>query len=218
MRKDRRELLIVNPNASVKVTDWLRAEARHLIDASWEIVAVNACSGLAAIQTPAELELAAQAVLAAITARPQAFAAVIAAFGDPGLKEARSQGLMAVAGLGESGVLEASQGGRRFSIITMGLAMKAPILEKVAQLGLSDQLASVRFLPFGIADLIEDRERKRDAIATEARAAIDHDGAKAVLLGGAPFAGMARSLGRELHAVVLDGVRASIERLGIAVC
>ena len=42
MRKDRRELLIVNPNASVKVTDWLRAEARRLIDASWEIVAVNA--------------------------------------------------------------------------------------------------------------------------------------------------------------------------------
>ena len=218
MPKDRRELLIVNPNASVKVTSWLAAEARRLIDASWEVVAVNANSGLAAIQTPAELELAAQAVVTAIAARPQASGAIIAAFGDPGLREARSRESMAVAGLGEAGILAASEGGRRFSILTMGLAMKAPILEKVAQLGLGDQLAGVRFLPFGIADLIEDRNGKRDAIATEARAAIDHDGAEAVLLGGAPFAGMARSLGRELDAVMLDGVRASIERLGIAVC
>ena len=212
-RKDRRELLIVNPNASVEVTGWLAAEARRLLDDSWTVVAVNADSALTAIRTPADLELAAPSVLAAIAARPHASRAVIAAFGDPGLKEARSQKRLPIAGLGESGILAASAGGRRFSIVTMAAAMKAPILEKVARLGASDQLAAIRFLPFEIAELIEDRDRLREAIAAQARASVEVDGAQAVLLGGAPFAGMAISLGRELNLMILDGVQASIDQL-----
>jgi allantoin racemase len=213
----RRELLIVNPNASAKVTGWLAAEARRLLGRSWAVVAVNADSGLAAIRTPADLQLAAPSILSAIAARPHASGAVIAAFGDPGLKEARGRKMMAISGLGESGILAAAEGGRRFSIVTIGAAMRAPILEKVAQLRVIDQLAAVRFLPFDIAELIEDRDRMRNAIAIEARASVAVEGAEAVLLGGAPFAGMAISLGRELSLTILDGVQASIDRLGSVV-
>jgi Asp/Glu/hydantoin racemase len=93
--------------------------------------------------------------------------------------------------------------------------MLTPILERAAQLGSSDQLGAVRFLPFDVSELIEDRDRMRNIIATEALAAIKHDGAKVILLGGAPFAGLAHSLGQDLDVAILDGVEASVNRLGL---
>ncbi len=72
----------------------------------------------------------------------------------------------------------------------------------------------VRFLPFSIPELIADRQAKRDAITAAVRACAEEDRAEAVLLGGAPFAGLAASLAEETGAAVLDGVEASVARLG----
>ena len=144
---------------------------------------------------------------------PAPSGAVIAAFGDPGLELVRGQCGKPVVGLGESGILAASGRGRRFSILTMGAAMRAPISSKVAELGVAEQFASLRFLPFSIAQFVENREAWRATMAIEARACFEDDGAEVVLLGGAPFAGMAHSLGRELGLEILDGVGASIDRL-----
>ena len=149
----KRELRIVNPNTDPSVTRWLREEASRVAGDAFEVVAVNADSGLPAIQTPAEIEFAARAVLSAISAAPRPWGAVVAAFGDPGLSEARALGSTAVVGLGECGLLAAGLGGRRFSIVTLGAAMRETILAKVTSLGLSGQLAGVRFLPFSIAEL-----------------------------------------------------------------
>ena len=209
----KRELRIVNPNTDPSVTKWLRDEARRVVGPSFEVVAVNADSGLPAIQTPAEIEFAARAVLSAISAAPRPWGAVVAAFGDPGLSEARALGSMPVVGLGECGLLAAGLGGRRFSIVTLGAAMREVVLAKAAALGLSGQLAGVRFLPFSIAELIGDRHAKRDAIAAAVRACAKEDRAEAILLGGAPFAGLAASLAEETGAAVLDGVEASVARL-----
>jgi allantoin racemase len=208
-----RELRIVNPNTDPSVTRWLREEASRVAGDAFEVVAVNADSGLPAIQTPAEIEFAARAVLSAISAAPHPWGAVVAAFGDPGLSEARALGSTAVAGLGECGLLAAGLGGRRFSIVTLGAAMRETILAKAASLGLSGQLAGVRFLPFSIAELIGDRQVRRGAIAAAVRACAEEERAEAVLLGGAPFAGLAASLAKETGAAVLDGVEASVARL-----
>ncbi len=208
-----RQALIVNPNANVQVTAWVAQEARRVIDRNWEIVAVNADSGLEAIETPADLRLASASVAAVVRARPRASGAVIAAFGDPGLEAARAQGSMPIVGLGESGIRAASARGRRFSIVTMGEAMKAPIAEKVAQLGFADQLASVRILPFSIAQFVANREAERAVVAARARLCFEIDEASVVLLAGAPFAGMAHTLGLELGLPLLDGVKASMARL-----
>jgi len=207
----RRKLLIVNPNTSKKVTGWLAAEARRVLSASWDIVAVNAASGLAAIETPADLTIAAQAVVSAIAGQTEAAGAIIAAFGDPGLSQARARHSTPVSGLGESGLLAAAAGGRRFAIVTLGSAMQEAIADKVAALGLARQLAAIRLLPLAIADLIEDRDCRLEEVADTVRACVKNDGADAVLLGGAPFAGMAFALSRALGANVLDGVAASID-------
>jgi Asp/Glu/hydantoin racemase len=198
------------------VTRWLGEEARRVAGDAFDVVAMNADSGLAAIQTPRDIEVAARAVVSAISAAPRPAGAMIAAFGDPGLHEARALGSTAVVGLGECGMLTAGRGGRRFSIVTLGAALRETISAKASALGLAGQLAGVRFLPFSIPELIADRESPREAIAAAVRACAT-EGADAVLLGGAPFAGLAASLASETGQIVLDGVEASVVRLMRAV-
>jgi allantoin racemase len=211
----RRELRIVNPNTDVAVTRWLGAEARRVAGDAFDVVAVNADSGVAAIQTPAELEIAARAVIAAISAAPRPAGAIVAAFGDPGLSEARALNLMPVVGLAESGLLAAGRGGRRFSIVTLGAALQETILAKAAALGLAGQLGEVRFLIFSIPEMIADREGRLEEVTTAVRGCAEA-GVEAVLLGGAPFAGLAAPLSRKTGLIVLDGVEASVVRIAAA--
>lgn len=209
----RPELRIVNPNTDLTVTRWLCEEARRVVGDAFDVVGVNADSGLAAIQTPAHIAVAAEAVISAIRSPPCPAGVIIAAFGDPGLDEARALGLAQMVGLGESGLLAAASGGRRFSIVTLGAAMRDTIRSKAAALGLADRLAEVCILPFSIADMIQDRDSRRDAILTAIRACVMEQGVEALLLGGAPFAGLAALYGQETGATVLDGVEASVARL-----
>jgi allantoin racemase len=205
----RNELLIVNPNTNLAVTGWLAEEARRVAGTAFDIVAVNARSGLEAIQTPEDIEIAAQAVSACVADRRGAAGAIVAAFGDPGLRASRALALMPVEGLGESGMRAAAADGGTFSIVTLGAAMRAPILARAAALGLSGQLVDVRVLPFSIPEMIANREARREEIA----AAVASCAAGAVLLGGAPFAGMARWVSRETGRMVIDGVEAAVEAI-----
>ena len=76
----KRELRIVNPNTDLSVTRWLGEAARGCVGDGFDVVAVNADSDIAAIQTPAELEVATRAVVAAIAAARGASGAIIGAF------------------------------------------------------------------------------------------------------------------------------------------
>jgi Asp/Glu/hydantoin racemase len=208
-----RTVLIVNPNTDQRVTGWLADEARRVAGNDWIVRAVNAASGLAAIQTPADRAIAGKAVLAAIQNQPDVAGALIGAFGDPGLEEARAARKTPVAGLGESGILAAADGGRRFAIVTLGQAMREAVEAQVGALGLTERLAAIRFLPVAIADLVADRDALRPVIGDAIRDCIEQDAAEAILLGGAPFAGLALSFAQSLGVTVLDGVEASIIRV-----
>ena len=207
----RLRLLLVNPNTNRAVTRWLADEARRVAGGRFDIVAVNADSGVAAIETPDELDRVASAVKAALAAHSDACAAIIGAFGDPGLAAARNRDPRPIVGLGECGLMAAGRGGRRFAIVTLGAAMIETIASRAASLGLAGQLAAIRVLPFSIAEMIEDRDARRDVIAAAARASALENRVEAVLLGGAPFAGMGHALARELRIDVLDGVAACVE-------
>jgi allantoin racemase len=203
----RRRLVIVNPNANAQVTRWLAEEARRIAGKTFEVIAVNARSGIEAIEKPEHLEIAARAVASEVALHVGASGAVVAGFGDPGLEPARALRLMPVAGLGESGMVAAALGGRRFSIVTLGAAMREPILAKARSLDLASQLADVLVLPFSIAEMVRDRNAARANILPAVEGCQDG----AVLLGGAPFAGMAADIARETGRIVLDGVEACIE-------
>jgi Asp/Glu/hydantoin racemase len=207
-----KRLLIVNPNTNVAVTRWLAEEARRVAPAGVEMLALNADSGLAALQTPADIGIASRAVARAIQAQARAgdlAGVVIAAFGDPGLKEARALGATRVVGLGEAGLGAAARGGRGFSIVTLGAAMRELVADKAAALGFGSQLVEVDVLPFSIPDMIADREAARAAIVE----AVRRCAGEAVLLGGAPFAGMARPMAQATGRLVFDGVEVCVRAI-----
>jgi allantoin racemase len=197
-------LLIVNPNTSVSVTRWLAEEAKRVAGGRAEIAAVNAPSGLSAIQTPDDLLQAAKVIVGTIEADAAADVAIIAAFGDPGLTEARARLSIPVVGLGEAGLRAAAS--RRFSIVTLGEEMRAALVERVRSLGLEDRLAEIRILPVSIPEMIANREAQLGALADAIRVCAGD----AVLLGGAPLAGLGAKMAKETGLTVLDGVEASV--------
>jgi allantoin racemase len=201
----RLRLLIVNPNTSASVTRWLAEEAKRVAREHVEVTAVNAPSGLPAIQTPDDLLQAARVVVDTIENNADVDATIIGAFGDPGLMEARARLAIPVVGLGEAG-LRAAANGRRFSIVTLGEAMRAPLVERIQSFGLDDRLAEIRILPTAIPDMIANREAHYDAIADAVRACAGD----AILLGGAPLAGLGAKMTEKTGAIVLDGVEASV--------
>jgi allantoin racemase len=205
MTGSRLRLLIVNPNTNVQVTAWLREEAAR-VATDFDVVGINAASGLAAIQTPDDSGKAAQAVVDAIIAAPGAAAAIVGAFGDPGLAHARTLSSVPVIGLGEAGMREAGKGGRRFSIVTLGAAMRDSIVGRAKSFGLEGQRVDILILSCSIADLVENRASHRDEILAAIRACKGD----AILLGGAPFAGLGAEMTHETGTLTLDGVAASV--------
>jgi allantoin racemase len=212
MTGSRPRLLIVNPNTSIQVTAWLREEAARVAADDFDVIGVNAASGLAAIQTPDDSREAAQAVANAVVAAPGAAAAIVGAFGDPGLARAQTLSSIPVIGLGEAGMREAGKGGRRFSIVSLGAAMRDPIAGRAKSLGLERQLVDILILSCSIPDLVENRASHRNEILAAIRACKGD----AILLGGAPFAGLGAEMTHESGTLTLDGVAASVAAAGKA--
>jgi allantoin racemase len=206
MTGSRPRLLIVNPNTNAQVTEWLREEAARVAADDFKVVGINAASGLAAIQTPDDSRKAAQAVTDAVVAASGAAAAIVGAFGDPGLAHTQTVSSIPVIGLGEAGMREAGKGGRRFSIVTLGAAMRDSIAGRAKTLGLERQLVDILILSCSIPDLVENRTSHRNEIL----AAIRTCKGEAVLLGGAPFAGLGAEMTHEAGTLTLDGVAASV--------
>jgi Asp/Glu/hydantoin racemase len=206
-----RRILLVNPNTSASVTDLLAAEARRVAGQSARIEAVAAPFGSASLECRAELVVAAHAVLQAIASRDDYDAAVIGAFGDPGLAAARDIARAPVFGLGQSGLRAAAASGRRFAIVTVGERLRLDIEAMVAARGLSGQLAAIRFLSGSVLDVAADRAGFLEAMAAAANACAQESGAQSVLFGGAPFAGVGRELAGRVAVPLFDGLTAAIE-------
>ena len=203
-------LLIVNPNTDTRITAFLRQEAERILAGRATLEAINVESGFAALQTPEQVEAAGRNVVTTLIAR-QPQAAVIAAFGDPGLAQARALGFR-VAGLGESGLRAAAAVGP-FAILTLGAAMQDAIAARVEHFGLAAKLTQIRTLPHAIPDFVPQRDALTPEIAAEIES-LARDGANCVVLGGAPFAGLAHRLDTK-ETRVLDGVESALAALGL---
>jgi allantoin racemase len=95
---------------------------------------------------------------------PDYDAAVIAAFGEPGLEAAREIASMPVFGLGESGVRAAVAHGRRFAIITIGPRLRSIIERMAGTHGASGRLVGLRFLGVSVLDVARDRAALEHAV------------------------------------------------------
>jgi allantoin racemase len=204
-------ILLINPNVTEAVTEMMAAEARRAASPGTEIVPATAPFGVQYIENRVESAIAAHAVLEVLAAQGgEADAAVIAAFGDPGLFAARELMDIPVLGIAEAAMLTAQTLGRRFSIVCLSSRLRTWYLETVALYGFEARLASVRGLDVPIPDIAAARDRFRERLIAECLAAVEEDDAEVAIMGGGPLAGLAREAAAEIPVPVLDGVACAV--------
>lgn len=209
-------LLIVNPNISSSVTDLIEAEARLSVSSETEITMRTAAFGVAYIETRAEAVVGAYATLAELAEHhPGHDAAVIAAFGDPGLEAAREILPIPVVGLTESALMTAAMLGGRIGIIAISRRIGAWYRETVDRYGLLPRLSGIRFLDEPFNDISSVQQDRAQQLLALSEAAIVEDGADVLIMAGAPLAGLARQVGNRIPVPVVDGVSCAVRQAAL---
>ncbi len=206
-------VLLLNPNTSADITERLRATAQLVSAPGTEIVALTGARGVPYIASRAEAAIGAVTVLDMLAEHgKRADAAIIAAFGDPGLGAARELCAYPIVGMAEASMLTACMLGHRFSIVSFSTALGPWYRECVEQHGLASRLAGLRLLDGSFGHITTVMEEKTAALVELARCSVEEDGADVIVLAGAPLAGLAAAVRERIPVPVVDGVQAALKQ------
>jgi allantoin racemase len=139
-------------------------------------------------------------------------AAIIAAFGDPGLFGARELFSFPVVGLAEAVMLTACMLGQRFSVVTFSPTLAPWYRECVAMHGLDARCAGIRALGEAFQSISDVQSEKEEALVRLANLAVEEDGADVVILSGAPLAGLADNVRDRIPVPVIDPIAAAVRQ------
>lgn len=204
-------LLLLNPNITAAVTDTMLAEARRSAAPGTEIVSATARFGVSYVENRIEAAIASHAVVEALVEHGAGCdAAIIAAFGDPGLWAAKELMDIPVVGIAEAALATACMLGGRYSVVCLSERLAVWYRECAAEHGLAGRLASVRALAVPPEDIAKAKEQTRERLLEQCLRAIEEDGADAIVLGGGPIAGLAREIADRLAVPIVDGVSCAV--------
>jgi allantoin racemase len=205
------KLLVINPNISESVSQLIGEEARRAASPGTEITLLTAEFGVAYIETRFEALIGAYAVAELVAEHWHGHdAAIIAAFGDPGVTGIREAVNIPVVGLTEAALMSACLLGNRFSIVAISRRIKAWYREIVEYNGLVGRLASIRSLDQPLRDIGRVQDDHARQLKDLCASAVEEDGADVIILAGAPLAGLARAMKGEIHVPVVDGVSSAV--------
>lgn len=205
------KILAVNVNTTASMTRSIGAAARTAAREGTEIIELTPTIGADSVEGNFESHLAAVAVMDAVVTYDGDFDAVIlAGFGEHG-----KEGLMELLEVPVLDITEAAAHmamllGYRFSAVTT-LDRAVPLIEdRLLSFGLTAHCASVRSTGLGVLEL-EDSAVAAQAIAREARVAVEQDRAEVIVLGCGGMAGLDAELSRDLGVPVVEGVACAVK-------
>lgn len=204
-------VLLINPNMTRAMTDRMTEVARDVVPDGVEIVPLTATRGFPYISSRAEAQIAGGIVLEMIAENRQGIdAAVVAAFGDPGLVAARDLFDLPVVGMAEASLMTAALLGERLSVVTFSPHMVRWYEDCVRLSGLGARFTGVRCpaLPPESVDGVA--AALRPDLIKLAESATREDGADVVILGGAPLAGLAPLIAPETPGLLVDPIAAAV--------
>ncbi len=205
------KILVANPNTSTGVTHRLLAAGKLVASPGTELLPMTAPHGVPYIATRAEAAIGAAAALAMLAERRGGIdAAIIAAFGDPGLGGARELFDFPVVGMAEAAMLVACTLGRTFAIVSFAKALEPWFAEIVAWHGLSARCAAIRTLDEAFRSIDDVQDEKQQVLVDLANNTVRNDAADVVILAGAPLAGMADKVKDRIPVPVVDGIQAAV--------
>jgi allantoin racemase len=209
-----RRILLINPNSLEATTAMMVAIAKSAAAGGFDIVGATATRAPQMIVTPEALDAAGPEVEEiARTHQDSDDGIIVAAFGDPGLAGIRAAMKLPAVGIGESSMLEAAEGGRRFGVATTTPLLAAKIDALPGALGLRSRYTGTRFAEGDPEDLMRDPSQLRAALADAVEACIAQDGAEAVIIGGGPLGEAARELQPMFSVPVIAPIPSAVRRI-----
>lgn len=206
-------ILLLNPNTTEAITQRLLAAAEAVAAPGTAIVPLTAPRGVPYIATRAEAQIGGAIALEMLAEHHHKVdAAIIAAFGDPGLMGARELFDIPVVGMAEAAMLTACMLGRRFAIVTFARALGPWYEECVEMHGLTGRCAGIRMLDEGFSDIADVQEEKEAVIVRLAQRAVAEDEADVVILAGAPLARLAAKVADRIQVPVVDQMGAALKQ------
>lgn len=209
-------ILLINPNTSATVTEALARPAKAMLGAGDVLLTCHASAGPAVIQTPAQVQQAAEVVLALAKEHGQDCDGILIGMSlDSGLAALRQQlpGLPVV-GMTQAACLHASALGERFGVLTLGTDMAPLYAQHIAQLGLASQLLGVAAAPWSAMasqPSAGSAQPQLDLAAlSDACQPLIAQGATSIVLAGAVLSGLAAPLRRLWGVPVLDGTACGV--------
>ncbi|WP_201759778.1 aspartate/glutamate racemase family protein [Bradyrhizobium sp. AC87j1] len=207
------KLLLLNPNTSAAVTQLMTDVGQRAAAPGTELVPCTATRGVPYIATRTEAQIGGAIALEMLAEQHMKVdAAIIAAFGDPGLFAARETFDIPVVGMAEAAMLTACMAGRRFAIVTFAQALGPWYEECVRAHGLWERCAGIRTLDTPFKAISEVGTEKEDLLVELAQRAIADDEADVLIFAGAPLSGLAERVADRIPVPVVDQVIASVKQ------
>ena len=132
---------------------------------------------------------------------------------DPGLPLLRKLAPIPVIGPGEASLFVGFILGGPLSIVTVDEHAVAKTLDFLEQTRTKPVIASIRSLDVPVRQIVADLDRGREALRREARAAVEKDGATAIMLGAMTLGtlGVAQDLRDDLGVPVINPLEAAVQ-------
>lgn len=215
------KIAVINPNLSEGFTRKVGDQARSIVGANTDIIALNPQFGPASIEGYYDEAFASVGLLSVIRdleAAPDHIANpiggyVVACFDDTGVDAARCLTSAPVLGLCEGALRMAAAVASRFAIVTPMPVSVRPLEHLVAKYGASSQCvvraAGVRTLDFEG----DGAEAAYQALKKQAKASLTEDRSEAIVLGCAGMTDIADRLHADLGVPVIDGVSAAVKMI-----
>lgn len=205
-------ILLLNPNTTEAMTRRLAEAGRQVAGPDTELVPLTAPRGVPYIATRAEAQIGGAVALEMLAEHHRgADAAIIAAFGDPGLAGARELFDIPIVGMAEAAMHAAAQLGRRFAIVTFARALGPWYEDCVALAGMGERCCGILMLDEAIRSVPDVQEEKQDLLVALANRAVVEREADVVILGGAPLAGLAAKVAGRVPVPLVDQVHAAVK-------
>lgn len=164
--------------------------------------------GFPYISSRPEAQLAGAEVLEIVAShQPHVDAVTIAAFGDPGLDAAREAFDLPVTGMTEAAMAMALQLGQTFAFVTFTPQIAPWYKDQVIRAQLSARFAGVFSPQEDFGDITTVAEDLTGALRETCQIAARH--ADVLILAGAPIAGLASVIERDIPAVLIDPAKAA---------
>ncbi|MDN5581589.1 MAG: aspartate/glutamate racemase family protein [Corynebacterium sp.] len=205
-------ILVVNVNTTATMTASIGAQAEAAASSGTEIVALTPRFGAESVEGNMESHLAAVGVMDAVSRYDGPFDAVIqAGFGEHGREALQEMLDVPVVDITEAAGHVASLVGRTYSVVTT-LDRTVPLIEdRLTLAGLDRSCASVRASGLSVLQLEESAQAAVEAIAEEARIAVEQDRAEVIVLGCGGMAGLDDAVRAATGTPVVDGVAAAVQ-------